>query len=156
MCSQGRGKTEWPRHGLREPRLDLGPAPVVQRMSREDRLSSFRKLERGPMEPSANGLSWSLIIQGLDSSMPALGHNSELVGSTKKRCRGGTETCPGCSQSSTSKMPSARLANVQHAGVPRSEQVWLLRLGSAPLQSCGATGGVQGQQAWPLVSGVLV
>ena len=34
------------------------------------------------MEPSANGLHWSLIIQGLDSSMPALGRNSELVGST--------------------------------------------------------------------------
>ena len=92
LFSQGRGKTEWPRHGLREPRLDayLGPASVIQRMSREDRPGSFRKLARGPMEPSANGLSWSLIIQGLDSSMHTLGHNSELVGSTKK----GAETVP--------------------------------------------------------------
>ena len=92
LSSQGRGKTEWPRHGLREPRLEayLGPAPVVQRMSREDRPGAFPKFARGPIEPSAkrqNGLSWSLIIQGLDSSLPALGHNSELVGSTKKRCR---------------------------------------------------------------------
>ena len=53
-------------------------------------------------------------------------------------------------------MRGARPANLQHAGVARSEQVWLLRLGSAPLQSCGATGGVQDQQAWPLVSCVLV
>ena len=44
---------------------------------------------------------------------------------------------------------------MQHAGVERSEQVWLLRLGSAPLQSCAATGGGQDQQTWPLVSGVL-
>ena len=56
-------------------------------MSRQERPDSFRELARGPMEPSAkqqNGLSWSLISR-LDSSMPALGHNSELVGSTKKK-----------------------------------------------------------------------
>ena len=48
------------------------------------------------------------------------------------------------------------MANVQHAGVAWSERVWLFRVGSAPLQSCGASGGVQDQQAWPLVSGVVV
>ena len=53
-------------------------------------------------------------------------------------------------------MRSARLANFQHAGVARSEQVWLLRPGSAPSRGCIATGKVRDQQAWPLVSGVLV
>ena len=42
------------------------------------------------MKPSANGRSSSLIIQGLDSSMHALGHYSRLAGSTKK----GTEAVP--------------------------------------------------------------
>ena len=71
----------------------------------------------------------------------------------KQRCRDGTLTCAGCSRSVASKMRSSRLANVQHAGVARSKQVWLLRLGSAPLQSCGATGRGQDQQTWPLVAG---
>ena len=52
-------------------------------------------------------------------------------------------------------MRSTRLANVQQAGVARSEQVWFLRLGSAPLRSCVSTGKVQDQQACPLVSYVL-
>ena len=51
----------------------------------------FCKVARGPVEPSANGRSSSLIIQGLDSSMHALGRNSGLAGSTKK----GTEAAPG-------------------------------------------------------------
>ena len=38
------------------------------------------------------------------------------------------------------EMRSARRANSQHAGLARSEQVWLLRLGSAPLRGCSATG----------------
>ena len=59
-------------------------------MSREDRPGSFRKLARGPMEPLANGLSGSLIIQDLDSSILAQGYNSELVGGTKK----GAEAVP--------------------------------------------------------------
>ena len=53
----------------------------------------------------------------------------------QKRDRGGTEAC---------------------AGVARTEHVCLLRFGSAPLQSCVATGGVQDHQAGPLISGVLV
>ena len=36
------------------------------------------------MKPSANGRSLSLIIQGLDSSMRALGHKSGLARSTKE------------------------------------------------------------------------
>ena len=52
-------------------------------------------------------------------------------------------------------MRSTRLANGQHAGVARSEHVWLLRLGSAPLRSCVSTGKVPGQQALPFVSCVL-
>ena len=71
-----------------EARSPLGPAPVVPMTSREDRPESFRKLARGPIEPSAkrqNGLTWSLIIQGLDFSMPALGNNSELVASRPKK-----------------------------------------------------------------------
>ena len=48
-------------------------------------------------------------------------------------------------------MRGARPANLQHAGVARSEQVWLLRLGSAPSRGC-----VRDQEAWPIVSGVLV
>ena len=68
-----------------EARPLLGPGPVVQSMPRAKRPGSFRKLARGPMESEAkrqNGLYWSMIIQGLDSSMPALGHASELIGST--------------------------------------------------------------------------
>ena len=42
------------------------------------------------MKPSANGRSLSLIIQGLDSSMHALGHESGLAGGAKK----GTEAVP--------------------------------------------------------------
>ena len=53
-------------------------------------------------------------------------------------------------------MRSARLENLQHAGVARREQVWLVRLGSASSRGCIATGKVQDQHAWPLVSGVLV
>ena len=53
-------------------------------------------------------------------------------------------------------MRSARLAKVQHAGVARSEQVWSVMLGSAPSRGCIATGKVRDQQAWPLVSCVLV
>ena len=45
---------------------------------------------------------------------------------------------------------------MQHAGEARSEQVWLVRLGWAPLWGCVATGGVRDLQAWPLVSDVLV
>ena len=45
---------------------------------------------------------------------------------------------------------------MQHAGVARSEQIWLVRLGSAPSRGCTATGKVRDQQAWALVSGVLV
>ena len=86
LFSRGRGKTEWPTHGLREPRLEayLGPAPVVERRFREDRPGSFCKLARGPMEPSGNGRSSSLISQGLDSSMRALRHKSGLARSTKE------------------------------------------------------------------------
>ena len=47
-------------------------------------------------------------------------------------------------------MRSSRLAHVQHTGVARSEQVWLLTLGSAPLRSCGATVRGKDQQTWPL------
>ena len=53
-------------------------------------------------------------------------------------------------------MQSARLAELQHAGGARSEQVWLVRLGSAPSRGCIATGKVRDQQAWPLVSCILV
>ena len=53
------------------------------------------------------------------------------------------------------EMRSARRATSQHAGLARSEEVWLLRLGSAPLRGCSATGTGQDQQAWPLVSCVL-
>ena len=42
------------------------------------------------MKRSANGRSSSLIIQGIDSSMHALEHNSGLAGSTKK----GTKAVP--------------------------------------------------------------
>ena len=42
------------------------------------------------MKPSANGRSSSLITQGLDSSMHALGYNSGLAESTRK----GTEVVP--------------------------------------------------------------
>ena len=45
---------------------------------------------------------------------------------------------------------------MQHACVARIEQVWLVRLGSAPSRGYIATGKVRDQQAWPLVSGVLV
>ena len=55
--------------------------------SREDRPGSFCKVARGPMKPSANGRSSSRIIQGLDSSMHALGHNSGPAGSTKKKTK---------------------------------------------------------------------
>ena len=54
------------------------------------------------------------------------------------------------------KMRSARLAKLQHAGGARSEQVLLVRLGSDPSRDCIATGKVRDQQAWPLVSCVLV
>ena len=37
--------------------------------------------------------------------------------------KGGTETCAGCSRSGASKMQGARVADVQHAGVARSENV---------------------------------
>ena len=53
-------------------------------------------------------------------------------------------------------MRSARLAKVQLAGVARNEQVWLVRLGSAPWRGCIETGKVRDQQAWPMVSCVLV
>ena len=59
----------------------------------------FCKVARGPVEPSANGRSSSLIIQGLDSSRHARGHNSSLAGSTKKKDKGSTEACAGCSRS---------------------------------------------------------
>ena len=45
---------------------------------------------------------------------------------------------------------------MQHACVARIEQVWLVRLGSAPSLGCIATGKVRDQQAWPLVSCVFV
>ena len=54
------------------------------------------------------------------------------------------------------EVQGARPANVQHAGEARSEQVWLVRLGSAPLRGCMATGGVRDLQAWPLASDVLL
>ena len=140
----------------------LGP-PLVQRWSREHLLGSFRTSAQGPRKPSANGRSSSLIIEGLDSTMQALGHNSRLAGSTKSRLARSTER-------STEAVPRLALAarraelakcrargwpicNV--AGVARSDYVWLLRLGAAALQSCVATGGGQDQQTWPLVSGVL-
>ena len=53
-------------------------------------------------------------------------------------------------------MRSARLAKLQHAWGARSEQVWLVRLGSAPSRGCISTGKVRDQQAWRLVSCVLV
>ena len=49
-------------------------------------------------------------------------------------------------------MRSSRLAHVQHTGVARSEQVWLLTLGSSHLRSFGATGRGVDQQTWPLVA----
>ena len=45
------------------------------------------------------------------------------------------------------EMRSARGTKSQHAGLARIEQVWLLRLGSAPLRGCSATGRGQDQQA---------
>ena len=53
------------------------------------------------------------------------------------------------------EMRSARRAKSQHAGLARSEQVWLLRLGSAPPRGCRATGRGQDHQVGPLVSCVL-
>ena len=106
------------------------------------------------MKPSANGRSSSVIVQGLASSMHALGHNSRRARSTKK----GTEAVPRlalAARRAVLRNAGARPANVQHAGEPRSEQVWLVRLGHAPLRGCVATGGVRDLQAWPLVSDVL-
>ena len=86
----GRGKTEWPRalgilartQGAEAVNLCRSSAGSLRR-SREQRPGSFYKFARGPMRPSVNGRSSSLIIQGLDSSMHDLGHNSRLAGSTK-------------------------------------------------------------------------
>ena len=108
------------------------------------------------MEPSAKR---AFLVTDYLVSIPVCmpwGINSELVGSTKekvqRRYRGLrwllVERC--CSRR------SATLAKLQHAGGARSEQVWLVRLGSAPSPGCIATGRVRDQQAWPLVSYVLV
>ena len=87
--------------------------------------------------------------------MPVLGHNSELVGSTQKKwCLDGAETRAGCTRSDAGQMQSTRLANGQQASVARSEHVYLLRLGSATLRGCRATGRGQDQKASPLVARV--
>ena len=107
------------------------------------------------MKPSANGRSSSVIVQGLASSMHALGHNSRRARSTKK----GTEAVPRlalAARRAVLRNAGARPANVQHASEARREQVWLVRLGYAPLRGCVATGGVRDLEAWPLVSDVLV
>ena len=93
-----------------------------------------------------------LLSRGFDSSMYALGHKCELVGSAKKRWRRGTEACTGCSRSDAVKCGACGWQNCDGAC---SEQVWLVRLGSAPSRGCIATGKVRDQQAWPLVSCVL-
>ena len=132
-----------------------GPARVVQRRSRERRFGSFCKSARGPRKPSANGCSLSVINQGLDSSMYARGHVSGLAGSIKKKAKA-VPRLALAARGAMLGMQGARPANVQHAGATRSEQVWLVRLGSAPLRACVATGGVRGLHVWPLVSDVLV
>ena len=88
--------------------------------------------------------------------MYGLGHNSELVGSTIKWCRGGTEAGAGCSRSDAVRCGARGWQKLQHDGIARSEQVGLVRLGSAPLHGCITIGKVRDQQAWLLVSCVLV
>ena len=97
----------------------------------------------------------SVINQGLDSSMYARGHVSGLAGSIKKKAKA-VPRLALAARGAMLGMQGARPANVQHAGATRSEQVWLVRLGSAPSPGCIATGRVRDQQAWPLVSYVLV
>ena len=78
------------------------------------------------MKPSADGRSASLIILDLDSSMHALGHTSRLAGSTKKglrRYRGLRWLLVG----QFCEMRRARPANLRHAGLARSKQVWLVK-----------------------------
>ena len=72
--------------------------------------------------------------------MPALGHNAKPVGSTKKMVLKWYRGLRLLLAERCCEMRSARRAKSQHAGLARSEQVWLLRLGSAPLRGCSATG----------------
>ena len=115
LFSRGRGRTEETRHGLREPRREsyLGPAPVVQKRSREDRPGSLCKFARGPMNPSANRRSSSLIIQGPDPvRMPT--QNSSSAESSRRQRR------PHVRQSSVPGDAGDRCGLETHAGGLRS------------------------------------
>ena len=91
------------------------------------------------MKPWADGRSASLIIQGLDSSMHALGHNSRPAGRTTSRLAGstkkGTEAVPRLALAARGAMlldaerEAGKFATCSGA---RSEQVWLVWLGSTP------------------------
>ena len=115
------------------------------------------------MKPSADGRSASLIIQGLDSSMHALGHNSRLAESTKSRLAGSTKK--GLRRYRDLRwllaerccwMRSVRLENLQHAPERGANKSGWCGLGRLLRWGCIATGKVRDQQAWLLVSCVLV
>ena len=106
------------------------------------------------MKPSANGRSSSLTIQGLHSSMHALGHNSGVAGTKTKI----TEALLRLALATRGAvLVNAERETGNFATCWRSaERISFSRLGSSPLRGCVATGGVRDKQAWHPVSGVLV
>ena len=114
------------------------------------------------MKPSADGRSASLIIQGLDSSMHALGHNSKPAGSTTSSLAGstqkGAEAVPRFALASRGAMlldgerEAGKIASCWRSA-ERTSLVGEAWVGS--FAGCMATGKVRDQQVWPLVSGVL-